>query len=533
MSQHLFRHGNDTAVVVTAKGRVRGYEYDGVSIFKGIPYANAKRFHAPEPTDTWEGVYDATNYGYVCPLMSTPMIFGELQNPHRYWVQNENCQNLNLWTPSCDSQKRPVFMWLHGGGFTEGSSVEQLAFEGENLSRYGEVVVVSINHRVNLLGYCDLSDFGDEYKNSANAGTADTIAALHWIHENIENFGGDPQNVTIFGQSGGGEKVSVLLQTPAADGLYQKCVIMSGVLDPNLEDTKGSGKELVEAMLNELKTDDIKVLEKITYQELIEVYNKVSPRLKKEGKYIGLVPNPNEFYVGMPIEHGFRKETADVPMMIGTVFGEMVTVIDPEASQRYRQERMLSKEQQIECIEKLIGEKGINEMFDEFEKAYPERPIADIHFIDMVFRLPTKKYIDMRSVLNSCTYSYMFNQDLPLNGNTAPWHCAEIPFMFHNTELVPVTQIPEVTQKLETQMVESLIAFAKTGTPSNVSIPEWPASTSEEEKTMIFDANTRLICNNDKKLLQLLKKYFGPVYGRELQNSMEFLFGDKWMKMWQ
>ncbi|MDE6319663.1 MAG: carboxylesterase family protein, partial [Lachnospiraceae bacterium] len=226
-----FVYDEDTAIVETENGKVRSYFFDDMYIFKGIPYAKAKRFHAPEKVERWEGVLQTASYGYVCPLMEMPKPEGELLVPHRYWVMSEECQNLNVWTPGLDDGKRPVMVWLHGGGFYAGSSIEQVAYEGENMCKLGQVVVVSVNHRLNLLGYLDLSPFGKEYTNSGNAGTADIVAALQWIHDNIERFGGDPENVIVFGQSGGGAKVTTLLHTPSADGLYAKGVNMSCVID--------------------------------------------------------------------------------------------------------------------------------------------------------------------------------------------------------------------------------------------------------------------------------------------------------------
>ena len=231
-----FIYDEQTAVVETGKGKVRGYFYDDMYIFKGIPYAKARRFHAPEPVEPWEGVFQAVSYGCVCPLLDLPKPGGELMVPHRFWVMDEDCLNLNIWSPGLDGEKRPVMVWLHGGGFFAGSSIEQIAYEGENMCKLGQVVVVSVNHRLNILGYCDLSPFGEEYANSGNAGTDDLVAALKWIHDNIESFGGDPENVIIFGQSGGGAKVTTLLQTPAADGLYAKGINMSGVIGGALAD---------------------------------------------------------------------------------------------------------------------------------------------------------------------------------------------------------------------------------------------------------------------------------------------------------
>ena len=265
MNSYSFRRDGRTALVLTAQGTVQGFEYDGLRIFKGIPYAKARRFHAPEPAEPWQGVFDASNYGYVCPLLTNDPPRGELYVPHRFWPMDENCLNLNIWTPGTDGAKRPVLVWLHGGGYEAGSAIEQMAYDGVNLSRSGDTVVVSINHRLNILGYFDLSDFGEEYADSGNAGGDDIIAALRWIRENIAAFGGDPENVTVFGQSGGGAKVTTLLQSPAADGLYAKGFVMSGVIGPVLADAEGSGKELAEAVMKELGIRSVKELEQADY----------------------------------------------------------------------------------------------------------------------------------------------------------------------------------------------------------------------------------------------------------------------------
>ena len=219
-------------VVQTKAGKLRGFRIDGVYAFHGVKYADAKRFQQPEPVQPWEGIKNALAYGYVCPMLKQDEPNNELMVPHRYWPLDENCQYLNIWTKSLDpSAKKPVLVWLHGGGFAAGSSIEHIAYEGENMSRYGDVVVVSLNHRLNILGYLDLSPFGEKYANSGNAGSADMVAALQWIHDNIAGFGGDPDNVTLFGQSGGGMKVWTLMQTPAADGLFHKGIVQSGCID--------------------------------------------------------------------------------------------------------------------------------------------------------------------------------------------------------------------------------------------------------------------------------------------------------------
>ena len=199
---------DDLPVIQTRQGKIRGYQSGGTYIFKGIVYARAKRFQKPEEPECWDGIKEATSYGYVSPMLQEDVPNGELMVPHRYWIQNENCQNLNIWTQSLDkTAMRPVLVWFHGGGFSMGSSIEQKAYNGENMSKYGDVVVVTVNHRLNILGYLDLSQYGEKYADSANAGQEDLIAALKWIKENIKEFGGNPQNVTIFGQSGDRHRV--------------------------------------------------------------------------------------------------------------------------------------------------------------------------------------------------------------------------------------------------------------------------------------------------------------------------------------
>ena len=275
-------------VLHTTSGDLKGYFYDGVYIYKGIPYAYADRFQMPVPSK-WDGVKDATNYGFVCPLQNQDTPNGELMVPHRYWPQDEHCQSLNIWTSKLDPEaKKPVLVWFHGGGYAAGSSIEQVAYDGVSIAKKGDSILVSVNHRLNILGYLDLSPFGEKYKNSANAGHADMVAALQWVHDNIALFGGDPENVTIFGQSGGGMKVIDLMQIPSADGLFQKGLVMSGVMEGDpLGAGEKDGTEIVTAMMKELGFDDVAQLETVPYPQLAAAYAKVSPAIAQNGGDIG------------------------------------------------------------------------------------------------------------------------------------------------------------------------------------------------------------------------------------------------------
>ena len=313
-------------VVQTKAGKLRGFRLDSTYIFQGVEYAWAERFQPPQPVTPWEGIKDALSYGYVCPLLHQETPNGEVMVPHRYWPMDEHCQNLNIWTQSLDPKaKRPVLVWLHGGGFSAGSAIEHIAYDGENMSRRGDVVVVSVNHRLNLLGYLDLEPFGEKYKNSCNAGNADLVASLRWIRENIESFGGDPDNVTLFGQSGGGMKVAELMQIEEADGLFRKGLIMSGIgSDRLLPACTGDGREIVRALLAELdiKEEEVEKLETVPYYELAKAYLKVSPAIAAKGGYIGGAPLVNDYYKGHPLGYGLRDCAGKIPVMIGSVFGE-------------------------------------------------------------------------------------------------------------------------------------------------------------------------------------------------------------------
>ena len=493
-----FTYRPDAAVVETTHGKVRGYIWNGINVFKGIPYARARRFHAPEPTEDWTDVFDATSFGYVCPLLDLGKPSGEVYVPHRFWPMDEDCLNLNIWTPGLDGGKRPVLVWLHGGGYRAGSSIEHIAYEGENMARFGDAVVVSINHRLNILGYFDLSAFGEEYANSGNAGGDDIIESLRWVRDNIAAFGGDPGNVTVFGQSGGGGKVTTLLQSPAADGLYHRGFNMSGVFRDEIareEGGVGSCEEFAKAMMAQLNVGSVKEMEKVPFAQLADAYKAVAPEFAARGKYTGCQPHPNQFYLGHPMRVGFRKETADVPMLIGSVFGEFTSFVP------FPYDRGMSRTDAAALLADLYGADAAAKIGAAFEKAYPERPLIDALNLDTVVRSPEIDYVRERSALNNRTWSYLFNQDMPVDGGRTPWHCADIPFVFHNTSFTPHTTIPGVTERLEEQIFESVMAFARTGDPNSASVPAWPASSPESEAVMIFDENTRIGVNFDHDLI--------------------------------
>lgn len=496
-------------VVQTKAGKLRGFQLDSTYIFQGVEYAWADRFQPPQPVKPWEGIKDALSYGFVCPLLHQETPNGEVMVPHRYWPMNEHCQNLNIWTQSLDpTAKKPVLVWFHGGGFSAGSAIEHIAYDGENMSRYGDVVVVTVNHRLNLLGYLDMEPFGKKYKNSCNAGNADLVASLQWVHDNIENFGGDPENVTIFGQSGGGMKVYTLMQTPAADGLFHKGIIQSGVIGSWGKELAPDGRQIVTAMLHELglTEQDAQQLETLPYEQLAAAYEKVSPALQRQGVYVGSSPAPNDFYLGDPRSVGFTEHAKTIPVMVGTVFGEFA--FGPGIPTH----NDLTEEEKTALVEKKYGEHSA-ELIRLFREAWPEKDLTTLLTVDSLFRAPSQEFIEKKAECpESPTFSYLFAYEPPYDGGKTAWHCSEIPFVFHNTCLTPVFNEPGVTDKLEEQMFEAWIAFARTGNPGNPSLPDWPACQPGKEAVMVFDRECSLRVNFDKELLALHQKAAPPFF---------------------
>jgi len=498
----IFKYDNIPPVQTTA-GKIRGYFFDKTFVFKGIPYAQAKRFQMPTPVTPWEDERETASYGYVSPMLGEDQPTGELFVPHRYWIKNENCQNLNVWTKSLDqAAKRPVLVWFHGGAFVAGSSIEHIAYDGANMCDLGDFVVVSVNHRLNILGYLDLSHLGEKYKNSANVGHADMVASLEWVRDNIANFGGDPGNVTVFGQSGGGMKCCGLMQIPSANGLFHKAIIMSGVSDGTLLRVgKGDGRQIADALMAELGFDNPEQLETVPYYELAQAYNKVAPPLASEGIYVGCRPKANYYYLGEPLESelGFTEHAKTIPFLVGTVFGEFTFGPLPVDKEKATEAEVMAK------VESHFGPR-YQELVDAYKLAYPSKKLADIFALDKRFRIPSKNLAALAAKENSTAYLYQFNLEFPYRQQKIAWHCADIPFFFHNTDKVEVCNIENVSDKLEAQMFGVVKAFAETGDPNHPGIPVWPKCEPGAEHTMIFDRVCEVRTDLDHKLMALFEE---------------------------
>ena len=320
----------EATVVQTCRGKVAGYVDDGIFTYKGIPYAKAERFMAPVPADSWEGIRSSRAYGPTCPQGKRMGWYSDEQAFSFNWddgFPDENCLRVNIWTPGInDGKKRPVMVWLHGGGYSSGSGQELPSYDGANLARKGDVVVVTLNHRLNVLGFLDLSAYGNEFAKSGNAGLLDMVAALEWVRDNISSFGGDNGNVTIFGQSGGGGKVSTLLATPSAEGLYHKAIIQSGSMLRTME-SKWSSK-IGQAVVKEIGS--VEALKTLPYEKLLAAGDKAVAEVRKEAEKEGIT----SFIFGwaptvegdvlpcQPFDPQAPEQSRNVPVMTGTTIHE-------------------------------------------------------------------------------------------------------------------------------------------------------------------------------------------------------------------
>lgn len=507
------------AVVQTDSGKIQGFIHHGIYTYRGIPYAKAARFMPPEKFPKWEGVRTALTYSYVSPQVNSDHIddVREFLTPHRYGIPKDDCQNLNVWTPNInDGKKRPVMVWLHGGGFTNGSSIEQVAYDGENLSRKGDVVVVTVNHRLNIVGYLDLSAYGEKYKYSANLGIMDLVAALEWVKANIANFGGDPNNVTIFGQSGGGGKVSTLMATPAAKGLFHRAVIESGSIrrmGMTLVDPKDS-KRVAELALQNLGLDSSQVdkLQTMPYVQLYEAGQQALKQISEEKGMKGFFGMPGFMwapvadggYIPMqPFGAAAPALSKDIPLLIGTVLNEFPSpMFDP----RLKDLDTWTMDQLKAYLQQKYGDKT-DAVIAAYKKAYPAMDYHDWLYVDSMFRPGAIVTANMKAGQKGApVYMYLFTWQSPvMDGMNRSTHCMEIPFVFYNTAITEqVNGGGTDAYAMQEKVAQAWINFARTGDPNNKDLPKWPAYTRENGSVMVLDNTSEVRNRHDNELMLLL-----------------------------
>lgn len=478
--------GGDTqadGIVRTTAGLVQGTNEDGIYRYLGVPYAQAtERFVPAEEVTPWEGVRMADTYGPMSPQGSISGVGGSGDQSGT----DNNCQNLNIWTPGVnDGQARPVMVWLHGGGFSTGSANEA-GYDGENLSREGDVVVVSVNHRLNTFGFLDLSAYGYKYQYSANVGMMDIVDALEWIQDNIAAFGGDPDNVTVFGQSGGGAKVLALMSSPYAEGLFDKGIVQSGAtetmgvvfnsqeasttLTENILDILGITAENIE----DIQTVPVDELQAAATQALQQTGQELQlPAALGGGYSMDWEPVVDgDFLPTDPVtEDSFAEAGRDIPLLIGSNLNEWsgFFATDP-----------IEETPELEAA---------------LRAAYPNKPGLTADQVDSTtIRLPLLKIMSHKADQGGApVYAYMFTY-----GNS--YHTAEIPYVFDNLGSNATAE----QQALAEQMSMAWINFARTGVPSAEGLPQWEAYTRESGATMILDTEPELVYHHDQALMELL-----------------------------
>ena len=493
----------DDAVVRTTAGAVRGFKRSGVYTFKGIPYGadtgGSARFMPPRPADKWSGVRLSLVYGPISPQAQNPHAPGQAEQPLAFVNDiipgqiGEDCLCLNVWSRGLDpAAKRPVMVWLHGGGFFSGSSSEEPSYNGENLARKG-VVLVSVNHRLGPVGFMDMTGVGGAaFRGSGNAGMLDLVLALEWVRDNIAGFGGDPSRVTIFGHSGGGGKVSTLMSMPSAKGLFHRAGIMSGSFPAGIPQKDAQALTAATMAQLGLAPGDIAGLQQVDAARLIAAGNMAARKLapppaagglpRSGGINFGPVIDgdalPEDWHTAAP------RQTADVPMIIGNVRDEFrptsLSFTDADLSKAVPPQHADKAPQIIAAL----------------RKAYPGLPPTEIGAMigGMFMRNMALDQCRKKQALGAApVYSYWFTWASPiLDGRIGVPHGSDIPGAFDNTANSDqfTGNTPEA-RRLAKVMSQAWINFATTGNPSQ---PDhaWPAWDPNVFQTMIFDNRVRV-----------------------------------------
>jgi len=483
-----------TPVVQTASGRVRGVVKFGVNQFWGVPYASstdgANRFMAPVKTTPWTGVRDCVAVGHRAPQDPDGPI-SEVFALDRQEPMGEDCLNLNVFTPGLGSGNRPVMVWLHGGGFAGGSG-NWILYEGTNLARKEDVVVVAVTHRLNLFGFLHLSDLGggEKWANSSNMGMQDVVAALAWIKENIAAFGGNPSNVTPFGQSGGGGKVTTLMAMPSAKGLMHRAIAMSGSAIRGT--TRENATRTTQQFLAKLgvRPDRIDRLQDFTWQELQSAFYS-EPRIQ------GLAGGPVVDGRSLPRDQWSPDApavSADVPLMMSSVETEDAWN-DPPPPLQMPEEEMMTRVRRIVRND----ETKARELVALYRRTHPGISTTDVYLImnaDNTRRANAQLLSELKAAQGKApAYLYFFNWRSPVHkGQMKAYHTLDIPFALYNIDqAASMTGAMQDRYALAHKMSAAFAAFARTGSPNHRDIPMWPAFNARTYPTMIFGSECKVV----------------------------------------
>lgn len=494
-------------IAETAFGKVRGIDNNGIKIFKGIPYgadtSGMNRFMAPVEPSKWTGIRDALKYGHSAPQSdpaAPPLPAGALTiSGEGLPAEGEDCLVLNVWTPAVgsagdSSRKRPVMVWCHGGGFATGSGSSP-DNDGTNLARRGDVVVVTINHRLNVLGFANLSDFSSDFAASGDVGMLDIVQALKWVRANISQFGGDPNTVTVFGQSGGGRKVETLLAMPSAKGLFHRAIVESGAAVKVVD--REVAVRNAEQLLAKLGVDkkNVRALQQLPIEKIMAAYFAVvKDNPSVDPSLGGFSPTVDgKILPQHPFQPNASPVSADVPVMIGCTRTEMTlfSLNDPSAFS-------LNDADMRRRMKDLLGDHATT-MIDLYRKLNPGASPSDIYFLvasDYRYGAPTMIAAQRRAALGKApVYLYYFTWETPVQGGRlkSP-HTMEIPFAFDNVQIsARMTGGGADAMALADKVSDAWIAFARSGDPNTPKWPRWPAYEAKDRATMVINNVNKVV----------------------------------------
>jgi para-nitrobenzyl esterase len=469
-------------IATTTHGRVQGAEQDGIKVFKGVPYAappvGANRFKPPQPLEPWSDVGDALAYGASCPQPAArPTGWSqEIDN-------SEDCLYLNVWTPAlADGGSRPVMVWIHGGGYAIGSGSWPL-YDGTALARRGDVVVVTVNHRLGPFGYLHLGG------STGNNGQLDLIASLEWVRDNIEAFGGDASNVTIFGESGGGAKISTLLAMPSSHGLFHRAAIQSG---PGLRaSTVEQAAKAAKRLMDEVGVTSVAELLDVPADRLVGAGGGLGP--------MGFGPVADgEVLPKFPTEALADGTAADVPVIVGCNLDEGAGALPQELDDAGLRERL-----------EPFGPDHTDEILGVYRQAFPDASNIDVlsyAITDSFMRAGSIRLAEQK-LKGGAAPVFMYLFTYPLGGRAG--HGYEIQFVFDNVERLS-SHVSDRRRAAAANMSDAWIAFARTGDPNHAALPQWPAYTVPDRATMLFGRDEFVIENDPSAATRELWRRLPP-----------------------
>jgi para-nitrobenzyl esterase len=486
-----------------------------VHAFKGIPYgastAGTSRFLPPKPPQTWTGVREATAYAGRSPqagLMAQRPELMTVWGPIDMLPVGEDCLTLHVWTPGLDNAKRPVMVWLHGGAFSFGSA-NSPRYDGTRLARRNDVVVVAVNHRLNIFGHLDLSQFGDErFAHSGNSGVLDLVAALDWVRAHADRFGGDPGNVTIFGQSGGGGKVCALLAMPKAKGLFHKAIVQSGASIRFAE--KQRTARLAEAVLKHLGLGggQLDALQAVPLEQLVAAVDMQKtlpvPRHRLIDRFNFGPVIDGDVLPAHPFDPAAPAISEDIPVMVGDTKDESAIFFAPDD---LVWNRAITEDELGKRVAAVAGD-AADTVLAYYKRRDPGAPPTD-----RLITALTASNFGVRSLIlaerkaargRTPVWMYRFDWETPaFGGRLKASHSVEVPFVFDTLGVIGDTHHKPDAQALADRVSKAWATFARTGDPNNAALPAWPAYSAAQRATMILDDTCRVANDPDGEVRPL------------------------------